>query len=166
MLMDKITLLTEKMIAYNAGDRKRINHFLKVTAYARTIGELEGMQDDSLTLLTAAALTHDIGIKVSLEKYGNCSGEHQQIEGPPIAERMLTELGFSQPFTERVCWLIAHHHTYTDIEGLDYQILVEADFLVNLDEDNEPLPAVRRVREKIFRTAAGIRLLEQLFPEA
>ncbi len=164
--MNNIPLLTMKMIAYDEGDRKRVNHFLKVTAYARTIGELEGMEGEQLELLTAAALTHDIGIKVSEEKYGDSSGAHQQVEGPPIAEKMLTALQYPRPFIERVCWLIAHHHTYTDVIGLDYQILIEADFLVNLDEGNEPLSAVASVREKIFRTKAGLAILNSLFPEA
>lgn len=164
--MNKIPLLTMNMIAYDEGDRKRINHFLKVTSYARTIGQLEGMDEGELELLTAAALTHDIGIKVSEEKYGDCTGVHQQIEGPPVADEMLTALQYPRPFVERVCWLIAHHHTYTDITGLDYQILIEADFLVNLDEGNEPLSSVRNVRENIFRTKAGLSILDSLFPEA
>jgi hypothetical protein len=35
----------------------------------------------------------------------------------------------------RICFLIGHHHTYTKIDGPDFQILVEADFPVNIDED-------------------------------
>ena len=41
------------------------------------------------------------------------------------------ETGFRR-VTERVAYLIGHHHTYDKIEGMDYQILVEADFLVNI----------------------------------
>ena len=40
---------------------------------------------------------------------------------------MLVKLGFEDKITERVCYLVGHHHTYTNIEGMDYQILVEAD---------------------------------------
>ena len=50
--------------------------------------------------------------------------------------------------------------------GLDYQILIEADFLVNLDEGNESIDAFKSVREKIFRTKAGLAMLDSLFPEA
>mgnify|MGYP000340972515 FL=1 len=39
--------------------------------------------------------------------------------------------------TERVAYLIGHHHTYDKIEGMDYQILVEADFLVNILRQDE-----------------------------
>ncbi len=37
--------------------------------------------------------------------------------------------------SERVQYLIAHHHTYGNIDEMDYQILVEADFLVNIMEE-------------------------------
>ncbi len=57
-------------------------------------------------------------------------------EGPALAEQMLSELGFEKDVIERVSFLVGHHHTYTGIDGLDYQILVEADFLVNLFEGN------------------------------
>jgi hypothetical protein len=64
---------------------------------------------------------------------------------------------------ERVCWLIAHHHTYTDIQGMDYQILVEADFLVNAFEDEMDDDAIRTVRGKLFRTKTGLELLDLLY---
>ena len=46
---------------------------------------------------------------------------------------------------------------------MDYQILVEADFLVNIYEDNLPVEAVRKVREKIFKTRAGLSLLDRMY---
>ena len=48
---------------------------------------------------------------------------------------MLKELGFDQDVSNRVQYLIAHHHTYDAIDGIDYQILIEADFLVNMYEE-------------------------------
>ena len=39
---------------------------------------------------------------------------------------------------ERICYLIGHHHTYKDVDGADYQLLLEADFLVNAYEDALP----------------------------
>ncbi|MCQ2251420.1 MAG: hypothetical protein MJZ66_09960 [Bacteroidales bacterium] len=44
-----------------------------------------------------------------------------------------------------------------------HQILIEADFLVNLYEDNEPLQAVRNIRERIFKTQSGTRMLDEMF---
>ena len=151
------------MIAYNAGDVRRVNHLLKVYAFAKTIGEREGLDADTQEILEIAALTHDIGIRNSERKYGNCTGAHQQEEGPPEARALLASLAVSEDVIERVCWLIAHHHTYTEIQGLDYQILVEADFLVNAFEDEMDEDAIRTVREKLVRTKTGTKLLDLLF---
>ena len=117
-----------KMIEYYRGDPRRVNHFLKVFGYAKAIGAGEKLDNNTQEILEIAALTHDIGIRNSEAKYGSSAGKYQQIEGPPEAEMLLRELNVDVVIIERVCWLIAHHHTYNNIEGLDYQILIEADF--------------------------------------
>ncbi len=151
------------MIAYNAGDPKRAGHLLKVYAFAKAIGAAEGLDAQTQQILEIAALTHDIGIRNSERTYGSCSGVHQQVEGPPEAEKLLKQLGADQAVIERVCWLIAHHHTYTDIQGIDYQILVEADFLVNAYEEEMDIDATRSVRNKLFRTKKGTEMLDSLY---
>ena len=133
--MKKSAKVLEAMIHYYAGDVKRMNHFLKVYAFAKTIGELEGVDHATQELIEIAAITHDIGIRNSEKKYNSSTGYYQQIEGPIEARRLLTDVKIPDNEIERVCWLIAHHHTYTDIKEIDYQILVEADFLVNIYED-------------------------------
>ena len=132
-----INKLHFEMIKLYHGDSKRIQHFCKVYSYAKLIGEMEKVDQDTLFILETAALTHDIGIHLCEEKYGDCNGKLQEKEGPAIAKRMLSELGFGDDVSDRVQYLIAHHHTYTDIDGIDYQILVEADFLVNMYEDKK-----------------------------
>ena len=81
------------MIDYNAGDPRRIQHFLKVYAYAKTIGEEEGISSKEQKILETAAVTHDIGIRNSEKKYHSSNGKYQEIEGPPEARKMLEELG-------------------------------------------------------------------------
>ena len=154
------------MVAYNAGDARRINHLLKVFAFAKTIGEREGLDADTQEILEIAALTHDIGIRNSERKYGNCSGAHQQEEGPPEARALLASLGAGEHIIKRVCWLIAHHHTYANIQGMDYQILIEADFLVNAYEDEMDEDAIRTVQQKLFATQTGKDLLKKLYLSA
>ena len=83
--------------------------------------------------------------------------------GPPIARKMLEELDFSRGVIERVCYLVGHHHTYTNIDGADYRILVEADFLVNLFEDGESEDAIKSAYEKIFKTKSGKQLCRDMF---
>lgn len=158
--MKQISNVMNAMIEYYAGDVRRIHHFLKVYAYAKSIGENEDLEPFMQEILEVAAVVHDIGIKVSEEKYKSSAGNYQQIEGPPVAEKMLTDLGYDKSFIERVCYLIAHHHTYNNITGLDYQILVEADFLVNLYEDGAGEAAILAAKEKIFRTKTGMMYLE------
>ena len=83
--------------------------------------------------------------------------------GPPIAKEMLEELDFSRDVIERVCYLVGHHHTYTNIDGADYRILVEADFLVNLFEDGVGASSVKSAYEKIFKTKSGKSLCRAMF---
>ena len=64
---------------------------------------------------------------------------------------------------DRICYLIGHHHTYTNVEGLDYQILIEADFLVNLYEDEEDSRTIRKVYDRIFKTKTGKEIFRQMF---
>ena len=151
------------MIAYYDGDPKRIQHFTKVHSYARLIGIGEELDDASLFILEAAAYTHDIGIRVAEEKYGRCDGKLQEQEGPIIAQKMLSQLGFENYIVERICFLIGHHHTYDNIYGLDYQILVEADFLVNLYEDDAGNRAIDKAYKRIFKTETGKKIFRLMF---
>ena len=153
------------MIAYMSGDARRIQHFLKVHAFAKMIGTLEKLPSEEQYILEVAALTHDIGIRMGEKKYGASmvTGKVQEQEGPAEARKMLTELGCASEVIERVCFLIGHHHTFENIEGLDYQILVEADFLVNLYEDGLPLENVQTALVKIFKTPSGVNLCKTMF---
>ena len=155
--------LIEKMIEYYAGDPKRVQHFLKVYEFAKIIGESESLDAETMHILRTAAIVHDIGIKISEEKYGSSNGKYQEKEGPAVAEPMLLALGYDEAVIDRVLFLIAHHHTYNEIEGLDYQILVEADFLVNLFEDGSSRETAEKVQKNIFRTKTGNKYLSNLF---
>ena len=162
--MDKKHLaLLQEMLAYYRGDAKRIQHFLKVYDFAALLGQLEQLPEEQQQLLETAAIVHDIGIKRSEEKYGSSAGKYQELEGPAISREMLTRLGYEDAFIERISYLIAHHHTYENIQEIDYQILVEADFLVNAYEDALSPKAIQAFGEKIFRTASGRKLLQTIY---
>lgn len=151
------------MIELYRGDAKRIQHFCKVHSYAKLIAETENVDKECLFIIEAAALTHDIGIHSCEEKYGNCNGKLQEKEGPAIADKLLQELGFNQDVSERVQYLIAHHHTYNKIDEIDYQILVEADFLVNIMEDGLSKEAALKAYESIFKTTCGKMICREMF---
>lgn len=155
--------LKAEMIKYYSGDPKRIQHFIKVYFFCEMIGTAEKLSDDEMLVIRTAALTHDIGIKQAEKLYSSSNGKYQEELGPNIAKEMLENLKFPESVIERVCFLIAHHHTYKNIDSLDYQILVESDFLVNLYEDNCPTEAVKTAKEKIFKTKSGTKILEYMF---
>lgn len=155
--------LQQAMISYYGQDIKRIQHFLKVHSFARFIGEAEHLSEEEQLILEAAALVHDIGIKLAEEQYHRCDGPLQEKLGPPEAEKMMREIGFSREIIDRVCYLVGHHHTYHDIDGKDYQILVEADFLVNICEKDEIGFSLDNVYERIFQTESGKFLFRTMF---
>jgi hypothetical protein len=162
-MMTKTGQVINAMISYFAGDTRRINHFLKVYGFAKTIGEMEDLDERTLQILEVAAITHDIGIKNSEIKHNSSAGCYQQTEGPPEAKKLLEDLWFDKQLIDRVCWLIAHHHTYDDITDLDCQILIEADSLVNAYEDKLSFDAIQNVEKMIFRTKTGKKLLTEMY---
>lgn len=150
-----------RMAAYNGTDTRRIGHALKVHGYAQMIGgKLPDAQRRSL--LTAAVL-HDIGIHNAEQKHHSSAGTFQELEGPPVAREILTELDAPADLIERVCFLVGHHHSYADVDGADFQALIEADFLVNIEEDGLSQEAAAIIGRKYFRTKTGKRLLASLF---
>ncbi len=159
-LIQKVTL---EMMEYDALDPMRIHHFLKVHAFSRTIAVGEGLKDALKTCIELAALVHDIGIKKSEQKYHSAAGHYQELEGPPEAKKLLTECGVLPQMTERICYLVGHHHTYENIDDIDYQILIEADFLVNIAEGQMDKPHAKQVYEKIFKTETGRRIFRLLY---
>lgn len=158
-----ISKLTVAAITYDKGDAKRIQHFIKVHSFAELIGRMEGLDPRMLEILCTAAVLHDIGIHAAEEKYGNCSGKYQEIEGPAPAREILSRLTTDKELIDRVCFLIAHHHTYSGIDGSDWQILLEADFIVNAYEDALKADAIRHFRDIIFKTKSGLSLLNKIF---
>jgi response regulator RpfG family c-di-GMP phosphodiesterase len=164
-IMSRIDLdaLTSAMVEYNSRDAARINHLLKVTSFARMIAVGEGLSPELVETVVAASLTHDIGIKLSEEKYNSSAGYYQQIEGPPEAMKMLQALGCEEELAERVCWLIAHHHDYASVSEIDHRILVEADFLVNAFESGLGEEAIASAKQRVFETGTGNKLLGLLY---
>ncbi|WP_455715081.1 HD domain-containing protein [Anaerosporobacter sp.] len=158
-----IVTLLQEMITYYTGDPKRIQHFIKVHSFAKLIGEMEQLDTTTLQTLEIAAIVHDIGIKVSEEKYGRCNGKLQEQEGPILAKNLLEKLNLDESIIDRVCYLVGHHHTYTVVDGIDYQILIEADFLVNLYEDSLDKQAIKAAYQKIFKTSTGKELCKTMF---
>ena len=152
-----------EMISFFGTAKKYIAHALKVYAYAFTIAELEKQHGERLEAVVYAAILHDVGIKIAREKYGSCSDRQQEEEGPPQAEKILLTLGVNKSIIDRVCYLIAHHHSPETSEDIDFRILLEADYLVNLEEENIHISMKDEIFDKHFRTTSGKMLFEMMF---
>lgn len=152
-----------RMMEFDRGMPHLIQHFLKVHAFARLIGSKEGLDDKTLHILETASIVHDIGIVPSLRVYGDDAGRHQEELGPEEAEKLLAALGYDADVIARVSLLVSRHHTYTDILGMDHQILIEADFLVNLFENQASQEAIVHADQTIFATITGRALLHTMF---
>ena len=145
----------EKMVLGWDGNIQDINHFLKVHSFSRLIGEREGLTLQDLRTLEFASVLHDIAIPLCRKKYGNTDGKKQEEEGIPLVRRFFEGTDIEPEVLERVVYLVGNHHTLTDIDGIDYQILIEADYLVNAYEGNYSEANIRNMLEKTFKTETG-----------
>ena len=56
----------------------------------------------------------------------------------------------------RVAYLVGHHHRPEQINGIDYQILIEADYIVNASENGYSQQAIRSFMEHTMKTVFGV----------
>lgn len=159
----RLNQLYHKMIEFDAGDPALIQHFTKVHAYACLIAEGENMDAHTREILEATAIVHDIAIPLCREKYGTDAGNLQEKESPALIREFFEGVDFDQDFISRVSWLVAHHHTYNPIEGIDHQILVEADFIVNAYEGSHSDEAKKNTLTNIFKTETGTKIYRTMF---
>jgi HD superfamily phosphodiesterase len=155
--------LIGSVIAYLRNLRS-IEHAVKVYAYVAGIGREEALSPVEYETLKAAAILHDIGIPEAVRIHGSGAGPFQEAEGAKLVPRFLEEAGVAGVDRDRVVWLVGHHHT-AEKAGEDrlLQILMEADYLVNLAEGNLGDTSPQTVRDRFFRTAAGKRYITALF---
>jgi hypothetical protein len=148
-----------------------IEHTLKVLDQAEKIAEGEGIRDGfTRSVIALASIYHDIGIPESLKKYSSSDAPYQEKEGPPVARELMARIGVRPDILERVCYIVGAHHTKEKVDGIDFQTIWEADFIVNIEERNlvfekDELPAA--IGENIS-TATGKKLahaaVSRMFP--
>ncbi|MCI8524887.1 MAG: GNAT family N-acetyltransferase [Oscillospiraceae bacterium] len=162
---EKVTVaeIMQKMIRQLDGNLRDIQHMMKVWTYAKTIGELEDLDTDTQRTLEIAAILHDIACPLCREKYHNVDGKNQERESAPLVQAFLADVGLPKHIAERVCYLVSHHHTVKGIDGRDYQILIEADYFVNAEENRYTQENVAAFVEKVFRTPSAIAFAKSLY---
>jgi HD superfamily phosphodiesterase len=160
LLKDRVAV---KMKQYFGTDFKRIGHAGRVARYAEKIGKSE--KADMAVVLCAAYL-HDIGIKNAEEKYGSAEARHQHVEGPPVARKILEDLGAREALIQEVCDIISHHHHPKDSETLNFKVLYDADMLANMEDcrGKEQIGAgtLAQKIDRLYLTDAGKKLAGQM----
>jgi len=150
--------LIELMKAEFGEDRKRITHALRVLERAEQLLPEEGGRP---RVVVAAALLHDIGIQAAERKHGSSAGKYQEIEGPPIARRILEGTGFDAETIEHVCRIVGSHHSGGDVDTTEFRIIWDADHLVNWIEEQR-IPSEEDMAKRL-RTKSGLTLAKALF---
>jgi len=148
--------LSMAMEKYFGTDARRIGHAKRTAEYAEMILAGEAGADPNVVI--AAAFLHDIGIKNAEEKYGSADPVHQESEGPPVARRILKELDYTEDFIREVCDIIGHHHHPGKDETINFQVLFDADQLVNAEETRLPGNGNGCADVSCYMTGAGARL--------
>ena len=154
--------LIQKMKEVFGDDHKRINHALAVLKYAEQIQSAEGGDE---TVVTAAAILHDIGIQQAERKYNSSAWKYQEIEGPPIAEKILSGERYDSDRIEHICKIIANHHSAKDIDTLEFRIIWDADWLVNIPDEYGEMSSdkLKEFIGRIFKTNTGRQIAEEIY---
>jgi putative nucleotidyltransferase with HDIG domain len=135
-------------------DQKRITHALRVLNQAEELLRQEGGDP---RVVVAAALLHDIGIQEAERKHGSSAARFQELEGPPIARRILKGLGVDPETIEHVCRIVGSHHSRGLVDTIEFRVVWDADWIVNISEEPEAYDRGRidSLAANLFRTAAG-----------
>lgn len=160
--------LMKAMAAYFGEENKdQVSHFQSVWLFAKTITSEEKLDEATMERIEVAAIVHDIACPLCKKKYGSAEGSLQEKESAPLVEEFLTSLGYDKAMVDRVSSMVSRHHTYENVDGMDLQVLLEADALVNLNAMDEiDIPKALWFGANVFQTKTGKFLLERLILEA
>ena len=134
-----------------------IDHTSRVLSNAKFIMNGEEITGATEETVCFAAVLHDIGAIEAQRNHGSMEGRFQEIEGPPIAQSILERIGVPAATTNRVCFIVGNHHTPAKIDGVDFQVIWEADYLEYLQfgEKNDDPDTLRQKILENFKTATG-----------
>jgi len=124
--------ISRLLINYFKNDDKRIEHAFRVLYHSENIMKNYDEYDEDIVI--ASALLHDIGIKISEERFGYNNGKTQEKIGPDVAEQLLKSINFPQEKIIKVKEIIGNHHSPSRYPYPELEILKKADKIVNTVE--------------------------------
>jgi len=143
-------------------DQRRVAHALRVLENAEQILS-PGAAEPRVVI--AAALLHDIDIREAERKHGSAAPELQEVEGPPIARRILQQIGFDEETAEKVCRIVGSHHSGLDPETPEFRIVWDADNIANLEEKAKEMDraGLEEIIERTFKTPQARKIARERF---
>ncbi len=159
LLKDRLFKELEK---YFGDDTGRIAHAKQVMEYSEELLRREG---GDWSVVIPASIFHDVGIKAAEHKYGSAAGHLQEKEGPEIARRLLEPYGVKKDDIRQICQIIAHHHSPGALKNINFGIVCDADWLVNLKEevDLKDKKKTEQFIEKVFVTETAREMARKLY---
>lgn len=150
------------MKEYFGSDLRRIKHAFKVLEYSEEILKREKADPEVVII---AAILHDIGIPNAEKKYKSASGKYQEIEGPPVAKKIMDDLGINAGVSEHVCRIIQNHHSGKNIDTPEFRIIWDADLLVNIPEEMklDDRDSIKSLVGQVFKTETGRNIARKKF---
>ena len=118
----------------------------------------EGVSRREQEIIEIAAILHDLACRCAEKNTEIPTENTRRRRGLFWRGSFWRTVACREDMAERIVYLVGHHHTLTDVDGMDYQILIEADYLVNADESHYSQENIRHTMETVFRTATGISL--------
>lgn len=152
-----------KMIDFLRGNIRDINHFMKVYGLAKLIAEQERLPAREQQIVELTAIVHDLARPFGRDKYGYTSDNCQEQEIEIQVRDFFVGLEVPIDVLNRVAYIVSHSHSYHNVDGIDFQILVEADFIVSADEQHYTPESIRNTLNSIFVTGTGISLIRSIF---
>lgn len=166
--MEQLINLQIAMMEWEKGEPKRMHHYIKVHSLAKMIGSCEHLDPKTRLILEISAMIHDVGIKPAKENDLKATIEECDAQSVISGREMLEKLGFASDIIDRVCHIIGVRHTIEDddIDGMDLQILIEAEYLVNLYEQLANKETINNVYENIFKTKTGVKIFKRMYAKS
>lgn len=128
LLKDRVAV---EMKRFFKRDFKRIGQATRRARYAERIA---GKERGALPVVLCAAYLREIGAPEAMQKYGDVTAEHLEMESPAIARDILTALNAREPLIDAVCDIVGHHR----FPGRDAQpavkIVYDADWVAQMEE--------------------------------
>lgn len=111
-----------------------------------------------------SCIYHDIGIPEARRKHGTSAPRYQELEGPAVAKELMDKIDMREDIIERVCFIVGNHHSKEKIDGLDFQILWEADMITNIEEGWKGINKsyLKEHLDENFKTSLGKNIILKL----